>query len=617
MSNKYKITELVTNVPDVGKFSDVYLCGPSAIVTDSQKNIWIANNGDTQSVNKNVSHYDLYGVRLSENLPFIDYVSPDPLVPPSLQRQTLTDLFWLQKNVLYYRNKKIVAMPRFYNFPPIIGTVRRQPSPEEIALDKFLNKPNGYLGRYFNVSYLVNFCVNKPNPLKTPAGKRATTLLSNAHVIYRKLILNLFNSSLIFQYGSKLSEAQRWLIISGQVPQKEDPTPTEPKDGILKMVDHHNQRVGAVEVVTNAINDQLPIGLVYNWSRGFVGYEFNNARVSCDLLAAAPNGNIYVYSPLIQTGIYYGFVTAIDNSASYSVYTGIAMSSNNIYVANLSNRRIDMFDFGWVANRDLIFVDPDLPEDYSPYNVFNYKDQIIVLYAKIDTTSGPYIDKVTYGKGYGIINVFSSSGQLIKRAVTNGYLNAPWGITIVKHYFAHGKYIIANHGDGRILIYDKHWSLVNRIRYKNYEKSLAGLYGVCSVYEDVYFTSGANGIVNGLYGEIKKPHHGSPCPPHPPCNSKQNNPPHARTQPHPPVTIPTVLTTSLDWYHGHTGLPHLIKTKQIVQKSGPPPPKIPPKVVPFRPKITQPQPKEAPKGSEDSKSSSGSDTGSIFSQMSD
>ena len=141
--HKYKVKNLVTNVEGVGCFTDPDLCNPTGIAEDSLHNLWIANLGNGQNINPCVTHYDLYGVQLIQTLPFIDYVSPNPLVPPSQQRQLMTDLFWLQKNILYYQHNTIIPMPSFYVVPPIIGNPAHQPSPQELALDQFLNKPNG------------------------------------------------------------------------------------------------------------------------------------------------------------------------------------------------------------------------------------------------------------------------------------------------------------------------------------------------------------------------------------------------------------------------------------------------------------------------------------------
>lgn len=107
MLNQYKVKELVTNILDVGDYYDPSLYGSSGIAMSNDHTIWIANVGNDSSVERNVTHYDLYGVKMSETLPFIDYESPDPLVPPSQQRQLIVDLLWLQKNVLAQQTESL------------------------------------------------------------------------------------------------------------------------------------------------------------------------------------------------------------------------------------------------------------------------------------------------------------------------------------------------------------------------------------------------------------------------------------------------------------------------------------------------------------------------------
>jgi uncharacterized protein (TIGR03118 family) len=497
MLNQYKVKELVTNILDVGDYYDPSLYGSSGIAMSNDHTIWIANVGNDSSVERNVTHYDLYGVKMSETLPFIDYESPDPLVPPSQQRQLIVDLLWLQKNVLAQRDGIIMPMPKMYALPPILGKPAVQPSPEELSMRKFYNKPNGYLGPSVDITYLINFSINNPLPLKTPAGKQATKILSDAHnQVYKKLIIDWSNQTLIRQYGGLLMEAQMWLSLGAKNAK-----------AIPNVIGDMKPMVKLEAFPMSEPNKTLPIGLCYNQSRGFVGYQFNKRRCSCDLIAVTESGSIYVYSPLIQTGGYYGMVTVLNNSSDYCVYTGITMTNNMIYITDFANRRIDVYDFGWVNQQDITesgFIDPELPNDYSPFNILAYNNLIYITYAKIDLASPPPYNKVVYGAGLGIINVFTLNGKFVKRAVTGGELNAPWGLTFVKHHFANGKLLVANHGDGEILIYDSDWKYVGKLQYKNYAKSIIGLYGICSIYEDVYFTSSPTGIVNGLVGKIKK-----------------------------------------------------------------------------------------------------------------
>jgi uncharacterized protein (TIGR03118 family) len=187
------------------------------------------------------------------------------------------------------------------------------------------------------------------------------------------------------------------------------------------------------------------------------------------------------------------------------------MTNNTIYLADFANQRIDVYDFGWANLRNLTdaFIDPDLPTGYSPFNIFAGNNVLYVMYAKIDLTTGPPYNKILTGEGLGIINVFTLDGILVKRAVTGGRLNAPWGITLSKHHFAgsEGKYLIGNHGDGLILVYDSNWACLGRLHYTKYDKHIIGLYGLCSVHDSVYFTAAPNGLVSGIVGKIDKKSH--------------------------------------------------------------------------------------------------------------
>lgn len=500
MSNKYKVQELVTNLPDVADNHDPRLIIPGGMAVSKDHTMWIANYGDDVSA-RCITHYDLYGVQLSQPVPFIIYDSPVPLVPASEQRRLLSDLFWLQKNVLFYRDGLYMSMPKFLNFPPIVGSKGKQPSNEQISLSSFLcgnppNYANGYLGSGVNIYYLINYCIWNPLPLASPAGKQASIILRNAHQnIYRRLILDLFSKDLIFQYGTELTRAQ--LLISIAQPATSTTATSTPVVSAPK---------SRFEPVITTFNHKLPIGICYNQSRGFVGFEFNGARVSCDLIAAASDGIIYIYSPLIHVGDNYGALSVIDNSPNYAVYTGITTTQDRIFLTDFANRRIDIYTYGWDSDPDINekFIDPTLPSDYTPFNIMARKNKIYVLYGKIEPKSDVISNQVAIGPGLGIINEFTYEGNFVRRVVSGGHLNAPWGITKTKKWFANGKFLIGNYGDGCVLVYDKNWNFTGKLKFTDYPSNIASLYSIETIHESVYFTSGPNGIVRGLVGQIKK-----------------------------------------------------------------------------------------------------------------
>lgn len=481
----YKVSELVSNVPYIAKHTDSSLSGASGITIDCHHTLWVANHGNNE-ITANVTHYDHHGNKLSDTLPFIDYESPTPLVPPSQQRQLISDLLWLEKNINYYWYGRLFSIPRIYPLPPILGTIGRQPSTYELDMRKFYNKPNGYFGSLVDITYLINFCINRPLPLTTPNGKKATAILSNAHSItYKQLLLDLHDQDLINQYSAQLVLAQSWLRLSAPNPVLSEPY------------------CDTCEYLTTSVpsSDQLPIALMYNNTKGFVGFELNGIRASSDLIAGTPKGVIYVYSHINNIGQYYGMITAINNTNSYSCYTGLTMLNEQLYMCDLANQRIEVYNAGWDALRTYEdkFVDPELPANYTPYNIVAYHDQIIILYAMLDTSSPAINNQLMYGDGLGIINVFSSDGVFIRRAVTGGHLNAPWGVTIVKKHFADGKFLVSNHGNGHLLLYDKCWQYVRHI-----SDDLDGIYGSVLRDNKLYVASAPNDGVSGLISKIKQ-----------------------------------------------------------------------------------------------------------------
>ena len=97
---------------------------------DPDQTIWIANSGNGYIL-PNVTHYDLNGHQLSKPLSFQSSIF-NPFNPvqftPSIQVTTISDLLWLQKNVLYYDQGIIMTMPPLYNTAPMLGVSGQQPS---------------------------------------------------------------------------------------------------------------------------------------------------------------------------------------------------------------------------------------------------------------------------------------------------------------------------------------------------------------------------------------------------------------------------------------------------------------------------------------------------------
>jgi len=145
-------------------------------------------------------------------------------------------------------------------------------------------------------------------------------------------------------------------------------------------------------------------------------------------------------------------VIVVNNSSSGAVYKGITTVPTGtpmLYAANFSSGNIDVFD----ANFNPItasggFKDPNLPSGYGPFNIWNLGGKLYVTYAKVAPNK---IDDVP-GAGNGFVDVFDTNGNLLQRIVSNGALNAPWGIAIAPANWGAfgGALLVGNFGDGTI-----------------------------------------------------------------------------------------------------------------------------------------------------------------------
>ena len=236
-----------------------------------------------------------------------------------------------------------------------------------------------------------------------------------------------------------------------------------------------------------------------------------------------PNGNParFIFAGL--DGIISGWnggpaaVTAIDNTKGGAVYSGIAMAqdagSSFIYAANFSLGRIDVWDKNWAPVTNKPFVDPDLPADYSPFNIQNVSGLLFVMYAKGDH------GEEEPAPGAGIVDVYSPNGNLISRFASHGSLNAPWGITEAPKGFwgdngednATGIILIGNFGDGHINVFDKFGSWLGQLNRKGQPLVIEGLWGIAfppSTATTVdpgrlYFAAGPEDETNGVFGYIR------------------------------------------------------------------------------------------------------------------
>src|SRR5213596_2770583 len=206
-----------------------------------------------------------------------------------------------------------------------------------------------------------------------------------------------------------------------------------------------------VTIPTSARNKDggNPTGVVFNSTAFFKVTKNGNSQPS-RFIFVSEDGSISGWSPALdQTHA----IIAVDNGTNLgskrAIYKGatlgVANGHNFLYVTNFHTARVETYDENFQQVNPNGFIDPNLPAGYAPFGIRNIsvsgQSRIYVTYALQDAKGE---DDVA-GPGNGFVNVFDTSGNFVKRLISNGNLNAPWGLALVE-----GKLWVGNFGDGTI-----------------------------------------------------------------------------------------------------------------------------------------------------------------------
>jgi uncharacterized protein (TIGR03118 family) len=197
-----------------------------------------------------------------------------------------------------------------------------------------------------------------------------------------------------------------------------------------------------------------------------------------------------------------------------AVYKGLALDHSPfgplLLAANFHDNRIDVFDGSFTRLPvELLFHDPFLPRGYAPFNVAEIGGSIYVSYAKQDADRH---DDVA-GPGHGFVDVFTNYGVFVKRLVSHGVLNSPWGLVIAPSSFGQfaGDLLGGNFGDGRIHAFDPHTGAFRGTLLGTNGRPLVidGLWGLlvgdaaAGGPDALLFSAGPDGESHGLLGVLR------------------------------------------------------------------------------------------------------------------
>jgi uncharacterized protein (TIGR03118 family) len=280
-----------------------------------------------------------------------------------------------------------------------------------------------------------------------------------------------------------------------------------------------------------------PTGTIANGSR----IDFLLAPGKPALFLFSTNdGTIAGWNPGVAPTLAVTVVRTTDGSG----YTGLTSAFINgkpfLYAANFNKGRVDVYDnafrpvklTGERSDRNAgddddrssenSFVDENLPRGYVPFNVQAIGNDIVVTYAL--HMEGARFE--TDGPGLGFVDIYSSTGRLLRRLEHGDWLNAPWGVALAPldfGRFSHDLLIgqFAGGGDtqssGFIAAYDLATGKFDGLLQDASGKPLAinGLWALSpgnvspanndaagAPAAELYFTAGPNHASGGLLGYL-------------------------------------------------------------------------------------------------------------------
>jgi len=239
-----------------------------------------------------------------------------------------------------------------------------------------------------------------------------------------------------------------------------------------------------------------PTGTIWNHTPHFHVSNGVNS-LPAKLIFVSEDGMISGWNPNLNNT--HAF-KAVDHGATGAIYKAVAMGTANnhnfLYATNFHAGHVETYNENFVLQTTgFPFHDPNIPEGYAPFGIRNFDGNVVVTYAKQDADKE---DDVAC-QGCGFIDVFNTHGHLLRRLVSHGNLNAPWGLEIVS-----GQLWVGNFGDGRINVYDPgNGSFIGRPKdIFNIPLRFEGLWGLFFDDGGVYFTAGIVDENHGIFGVI-------------------------------------------------------------------------------------------------------------------
>jgi uncharacterized protein (TIGR03118 family) len=280
--------------------------------------------------------------------------------------------------------------------------------------------------------------------------------------------------------------------------------------------------------------NQLIVNLVAGTNGAFnpTGIVFNGTAADFIVTSGANSGSsAFIFDG--EGGMIAGWSPTVDlthavnmyTDANGAVYKGLAIATNNgaqfLYAADFHNNKVDVFSNAFAKQTTsataFSFTDAAIPAGYAPFGIQAVPGsgvagatQIYVTYAQ-QVAPDNHVNAT--GAGLGFVSVYDTNGTLIKHLISNGALNAPWGIALAPADFGtfSKALLVGNAGDGKINAYDAQaGTLLGTLsNASNAPLSSPGLLGIAfgndarnQPHNTLFFAAGPNAGANGIYGRI-------------------------------------------------------------------------------------------------------------------
>lgn len=243
-----------------------------------------------------------------------------------------------------------------------------------------------------------------------------------------------------------------------------------------------------------------PTGQVFNGGSAFNGDRF---------IFSTEDGSIAGWRGALGTNA----ETLFDRTGAGAIYKGLAIGSTGgstyLYASDFHNGAIDVFGPSGLTSLTGNFMDPTLPSGYAPFNIQAFGSTLYVTYAKQDADAEDDVP----GLGNGFVDTFDLNGNFIKRLISGGPLDSPWGLAFAPAGFGPfgGDLLVGNFGNGWINVFDPNTGMYIDSLRDNLGNPLVihGLWGLAfgngaaaGPTDTLYFTAGIGFEEHGLFGSI-------------------------------------------------------------------------------------------------------------------